>query len=216
MGCLILNFDEPSLVNPCPAGFGAWIKNRDRKLLIPIQSRYGSPSPWFIKKHELDWPILARIGWSIERIGWSSAKADLSLGLRLGTGDPDPIRLIPVRIGWSFEPYFGGQLLRSTFCATALPICREKDPMILNRSYLELQIPSLSMKSRSNCISVYNGFNSIPKFCFYFTPLFRKIKFIPFLPLHFTCCNFFGNLKLAQPLVLHSLHQHSTLINLTK
>nr|VDD65390.1 unnamed protein product [Brassica oleracea] len=32
----------------------------------------------------------------------------------------------------------------------------KKDPMILNRSYLGSQIPSLSMKSRSNCISVYN------------------------------------------------------------
>jgi len=44
------------------------------------------------------------------------------------------------------------QLLRSTFCETALPIYLiEKDPMILNRSYLRLrsEIPSLSMKNRT-------------------------------------------------------------------
>jgi hypothetical protein len=34
----------------------------------------------------------------------------------------------------------------------------KKDPMILNRSYLGSQIPSLSMKSISNYISVYNWF----------------------------------------------------------
>lgn len=36
----------------------------------------------------------------------------------------------------------------------------EKDPMIMNRSYLGSQISSLSMKIGSNCTSVYNGFLS--------------------------------------------------------
>ena len=32
----------------------------------------------------------------------------------------------------------------------------EKDPMMVNQSYLGLQIPSLFMNSKSNYISVYN------------------------------------------------------------